>query len=301
MHVKPWGDDGEKMNGVCRCDICGAEMKQIFLTVGDEIYQCPACKLVKLSGPDIAIGSTTDLDEEKRKKSLQDTRNNEFSRVLEVMRTCIPKGSYGLDIGCSYGDFIAHICADYDCVGVEPEAAVASQAISMGRDVTIGFFPEAVSQKYDFLVFNNVFEHITQCNDLLDACREHLNPGGYILITVPYTSGVIYKIASLFVAFGRNKEMRRLYQLDFQSPHVYYYNKKNLVRLLARHGFNPIAYQRLNAIAPRSVKDRIQMDKKESAAGFKAFLFRLAYPIIRILPEDKGLYIFKDNIGDGPS
>lgn len=275
------------------CEICGSNMKPTLQRLSAQAFLCPACKLVVLKDKDIDLETESSLDENKRAVSLENTRKSEFDITINLMKRYISENASGLDIGCSYGDFISCVQNTYRCEGIEPEASVASKASDRGFAVTQGFFPKDIHKLYDFLVFNNAFEHIRDCNALLEGCNEKTEKNGYVVITVPLTSGILYKIAKLLFFFGRTKELERLYQLKFHSPHVYYYNKDNLKMLLRKHGFAYVGYEKLNNIDVKSMKDRIMMDRTEKAAGLKAALFRIAYPILKLFPEDKGVFIFK--------
>lgn len=276
-------------------------MKPVYanLTEYADIYKCPKCKL--LWGPNLSIDKNfqSELDEGNRKTALEKTRVDEFNVVLELMKTKICQGARGLDVGCSYGWFIKACQKDFKCEGIEAEDSVARQArkiLGGGYEVYSGFFPDDMPkdcEKYDFIIFNNAWEHINQTGKLLEGCAEYLKPDGYLIVTVPLSSGILYKISELFCRLGRKKELIRLWQLKFHSPHIYYFNKKNLTLLMKKYGFEAVQYKKLQSIDTSKMKERFEMDKTETNAALKAFVFKICYPIIRLLPEDKGVFIYR--------
>lgn len=285
-----------KMIGIekMRCDICNSEMLPALQNVSVDILVCPECTLYKLDGVDIDLNSSGNLDENNRVVALGNTRKNEFDIVCELMKKYIQIDKKGLDVGCSYGDFLS-VANDnnYNCVGIEPEKEIAAQARILGHRVIDGFFPIDVKERYDFIVFNNSYEHISDTNHLLRSCAECLSPNGVLIITIPLSDGIIFRFSKSLCRFGRTKNMRRLFQLDFQSPHVYFFNKKNFKSLFQNHNFELIDYRLLNEIDLKTMNERMMMDKTEKFPKFKATIFRLAYPIIKMFHEDKGVFVFK--------
>lgn len=108
-----------------------------------------------------------------------------------------------------------------------------------------GFFPDCLAgggvdaRPYDLIVFNDVFEHLPDVNQAMAACRARLAPGGRLDINLPASSGALYRLSRRLFRIGRPGSFERLWQKDFPSPHLSYFNSVNLARLAPRHGLKP--------------------------------------------------------------
>lgn len=83
------------------------------------------------------------------------------------------------------------------------------------------------SESSDLLI-----EHIPDINSIIAACHERLNDGGLLVLNLPSSDGVFYKLSRLFAAMGKFDFFERLWQKGLPSPHVHYFNRKNLSNLL---------------------------------------------------------------------
>lgn len=283
-----------------KCEICNGKMKPVYPNMSKreqtKFYRCTSCKLIWAPKLNVSATFSSKLNEGNRQKALQDVRQREFRQVNTLVRRYVPKRGKGLDIGCAYGWYMKSVSREYVIEGIEPEDSVARKARANGNQVYTGFFPEDLPDnagKYDFLVFNNVWEHINHTSELLENSLGFLKPGGIMVITVPLSAGGLYRIAELFEKAGRTKELARLWQLHFHSPHVYYFTKENLTKLMKKYGCRILEYQDVRGIAPERMKERFEMDQDERHGAIKAIIFRLIYPLLRLLPSDKAVFVFQ--------
>ena len=282
------------------CEICSSPMEKYYRNMGrkekKQFYICPMCKLIW--APELEINRLfhSSLVEEKRQAALEEVRELEFMQVNSMIGKFVSRGGRGLDVGCSYGWYMKSIGDVYNMEGIEPEKAVAAQAKEAGYNVHVGFFPTDIpkKKKYDFIVFNNVWEHINHTSRLIEGCSSHLEHGGMLFITIPLSTGGLYRVAELFEKIGRTKELTRLWQLHFHSPHIYYFTKKNLTQLMGKYGYELLECEDMRgSIKPEKMKDRFLMDKDEKHAGVKALLFKMVFPVLRRLPADKACFAFR--------
>ncbi len=95
-----------------------------------------------------------------------------------------------------------------------------------------------LSQKYDLIFSNAVFEHIEKINNLIEFCKNNLSENGEIFFSVPNAQG----------------------QLENGDPglflhqHAHYYTERSLVYLLSRNGF------KVNSMT--STKDSLDINAK---------------------------------------
>lgn len=283
------------------CEICGTSLRKIYGNMsrkeGTIFLECPKCGLRWAPYLDVDRTFHSRLDEKSRKKALSSIRNHEFEQVNRLVKNYVKKGARGIEVGCAYGWYMDSIGEDYQIEGIEPEDSIAEQARSRGHVVHTGFFPQDVptgTEKYDFMVFNNVWEHINHISNLIEGSIQLLKDGGVMIITIPLSSGGVYRISELFEKIGRTKELVRLWQLHFHSPHIYYFNKHNFKQIMERFNCCLVSCEDVHgSIDPKRMKERFEMDSDEKHGSLKAALFRIAFPILKCLPADKAVFVFR--------
>lgn len=158
-----------------------------------------------------------------------------------------------------------------------------------------GYFPNDLpkNQKYDFIIFNDVFEHIPNVEMIVKNCYDSLNSNGIVIINLPLNTGFIYWLSYLmYRIFGTEKYLNRLYQFDYVSPHLYYFNKRNLTTLLRKNNFTLLKYHRVSTLVKGSVASRINM-LNTKMNRLSVFLIESLLPLTNILPEDCGCFYYK--------
>ena len=143
-----------------------------------------------------------------------------------------------LEIGCSEGAFghLLKINRTAEIWGVELEKEAAERAKERLDFVFQGDFYEIVNQLpenyFDCIVLNDVLEHFTNPWNLLSRIKTLLNPGGYVVASIP---NVRY-IGNLFELLMRKDwEYKSSGILD--STHYRFYTKKSIIRLFESAGF----------------------------------------------------------------
>jgi len=286
------------------CPACDAGLAA---SLEEWLLRCPACDLwVSLLGEgDGRLGSETALDEQKRVAALKRLRERTSEELLDALgRHMTLSGARLLDVGCAYGWFLeaARARGVVGC-GIEPEAPIAAAARAGGLDVRAGYFPECVAptERFDAIVFNDVLEHLPRVDAVLARCREILSPDGKLLVFLPDSRGPLYRAACWFHRAGYAGPFRRLWQKDFHSPHLSYFNSANLARCAARHGFRLLTDRSLQTMSVEGLWLRIHMDgARPSLATAITFAgLVVASPILgRITPSDALLHIYaRDDAG----
>jgi SAM-dependent methyltransferase len=181
--------------------------------------------------------------------------------------------------------------------GVEPDAEVGGKSIARGLPVRLGYFPDALGpdERFDIIVFNDVIEHIPSIRAALQACRERLTPGGTLILNLPNSRGLFYRLSKLFAAVGLRGPFERMWQKDMPSPHVHYFNPKNLTKLLESAGFELRFSSELAAIKAEGLYERIayagQGSKLKLWAQYLAIL--CALPVLKLFPSDIIVCIYR--------
>jgi SAM-dependent methyltransferase len=252
-------------------------------------YRCPHCGLWRSTlTPGINVDGHA-LSEEDRFRGLAPIRLANFRTVFEHLSIFTPLESLRvLDVGCAYGWFLeAAMARRMTAVGLEPDARTAQIARAKGLDVVQGYFPDSLpdAASFDVVVFNDVLEHIPGVNRILAASGQALKRNGFLVLNLPSSSGSLFRLASIAARLGWLAPWKRLWQLAFPSPHVYYFNRTNLDVALQAHGFHRVAARSTRVFHPKGLWSRLKLDKRSHpAANMLLYLVLLAaYPFYRVL------------------
>jgi SAM-dependent methyltransferase len=157
-------------------------------------------------------------------------------RILrEAIRRLVPlpPGARILEAGCGTGGNLAMLKDFGDVSAFEPDTrarAVASRKTAI--EVREGRLPSDVdfaAQAFDLVVALDVLEHLDEDLASLQALRDRLRPGGWMLITVP---------AFPFLWSHH----------DVAHHHKRRYRKRDLVRLVAAAGLTPVKATYFNTL-----------------------------------------------------
>ncbi|MFZ4524738.1 MAG: class I SAM-dependent methyltransferase [Chlorobium sp.] len=86
-------------------------------------------------------------------------------------------------------------------------------------------------KKFDLIMIISVLEHLHNPVDILQSCRELLNPGGILLVNVPTWLGKVFLEYSAFnLGLSPKEEM---------NEHKMYYDKHDLWPVIVKSGFLP--------------------------------------------------------------
>lgn len=115
---------------------------------------------------------------------------DEWKMENELVVPFIQTGNKVLDIGCGCGGFIDRInkTLNVDAVGIELNASAVQYANSKGRNVRQELLSEhlkAYTEYYDVVCSFQVFEHITNVNEMFSDSVKCLKKGGTLIISVP--------------------------------------------------------------------------------------------------------------------
>jgi SAM-dependent methyltransferase len=240
------------------------------------------------------------VDEPRRAKGLNSLRLANFQRILDRLQSAIaPEGHTLLDVGCAHGWFLDGASArGFEAVGIEPDPAIGAAAAAGGRKIWSGFFPDDIPAgcRFDVISFNDVFEHLPDVDQALEACARFLKPGGLLVLNVPCRKGIFYLAATMLERIGIPGPLERLWQIRFASPHFSYFAPQDLQRLAARHGLAEIHASTLPSVQLRGLWARLNYDTTASTA-FNALIWlsvAALRPLFPILPADISLQIFRN-------
>jgi 2-polyprenyl-3-methyl-5-hydroxy-6-metoxy-1,4-benzoquinol methylase len=290
-----------------QCIACGGRLER---EMADWHFKCHSCGY-EFATLKPAINSEDiheNIDESQRASALQALRYRNFSDILSVLKELSPSTAPPrrlLDVGAAHGWFLELARRNFDVLGVEPDKAVAEKTRAKGLPVRIGFFPEVIdpTERFHAIAFNDVIEHIPDVNDALRACKNHLEMGGILVLNLPSSSGIFYRLAKCLARLGAPQFFERMWQMGMPSPHVHYFNGKSLTALLRTQGFSLVYASRLDSITSQGLLERIRYSKKFSPllAYPIYWIILLSLPLFRILPADIMLMIFKPESPTDPA
>lgn len=257
-------------------------------------YKCPHC-LFQSSDLKPSIDQKETMDETHRAQGIKTLRITNFKKILTTLNKVVPDpaGKKMLEVGSGHGWFLKEAkLRGWNVLGIEPSQKISLNTEDKWHDATVrrGLFPDVlnVNETYDILVFNDVFEHIPNIPLLIENCQKHLKSQGFLVINLPNSNGIFYRLATLLARFNFFSAFERLWQKDFSSPHVSYFNSSNIDSFVQRHGFIKMNNISLASLTREGLWARLRTDKKSrplSCAAMYAMLFFII-PLLKILPND---------------
>lgn len=228
------------------CSICGKKTTNIITNrlrggQAGTVYYCPDCDYAMLKSSFESIEEYYNNEYRKNfKDNLQGieptadeiykTRCDFQMDRLEIIESYYSVEKTFLEIGCSAGQFLSKIKGKFkEVVGVE----LAKNCADYVREVfqipvyTQTFQEICWENKFDYIGFFQVLEHIDQPDIFLQSIAKVLNEDGRVFIEVP----------------NLNDPLRKLYDLSgyeeffYHEAHLSYFTEKSIALLLEKNGF----------------------------------------------------------------
>lgn len=279
------------------CPVCDADMRRDVMA---DIWRCPACGYFGSTFA-VAINEKNEaLDEGRRFDALAAIRHVNFTTVLDRLLAIaeFPPNATALDVGCGHGWFLQALSErGHHASGVEPDLYIAEIARRAGHNVTVGFFPDALDAgaRFDAIFFHDVFEHLPDVNGIVENLKRHTTDVGWVVVNLPVSGGIFFRIARLLAWLGITGPYRRLWQADMPSPHLSYFSAGTIGTLFAKHGFDLIDHGRLRSLTVRGLIDRIRYDRNiNPLAAYFYYIGTMALlPVLALLPADIRFFAFR--------
>ncbi len=274
------------------CAICNHNSTHLKFKLTFDVYQCKKCGFQFCPDASFDKSFKSDLNEENREKALKGVRKDNFNRIISSVKKYAVISPKGLEVGCGYGWFL-ETCSEnnIECKGIEPETRFNNDYKKSGFEVVNGFYPEVISEnsRFDFIVFNDVIEHIPDIQSIINANYSFLNPGGLLILNLPMRSGLVYFMSKFAYLLGVKSLLNRMWQFNFHSPHISYFNAKNLVDFVSQGSFELIESYKLKTIKLSEISSRIKQDNSQ---GLMRFIVTytgvlVLYPFLSLFPDTR--------------
>ena len=270
------------------CIVCNSKFKKI----NDYVYKCINCSFFKSK---LKPGHGRDIE------GISELRRKNFKKIIDIILSLKVNQSLKiLEIGSGNGFFIEE-CekSNIDITGSEADEEqynLLAKKFSNIIKITLPIknFNNELSNKFDVVVFNDVFEHLENLDLILIQLKSILKTNGQIVINLPSSDGLIYKFSNILNKIGFTNFYDRLWQKNLASPHLSYFNNSNLKMLFNKHGYNLIHTTSLDTVSKKGNFIRLNSTIKYKFICFllSGLLF-LFYYFQKILPKDIILHIYK--------
>ena len=269
------------------CPICGSQVREIHTLV----CQCPTCGL---ETSDFQAGAGGGVD------GLEKLRRQNFESIWKLLdASMLIDGGKLLEVGCAGGWFLENARArGIEAIGIEP-SDYACEAIGKGFKVLRALFPEATAHfadgSFDFVVFNDVFEHIPNPKTVLVECSRLLSDDGKIIINIPVNDGFLYSSSKILKRFGWHGPFDRFWQKGYSSPHLFYYSESTLCLLLN----NTIDWQMriscgLRTVHLKGLWKRVNSGSEGLFQTLIIFALSAVFALVeKVLPNDVKVLVFE--------
>lgn len=231
------------------CPLCGELRPERFSVYFDgyiKLYRCHTCSFVAHypgPGKDTRVTSYRefyDLDFLKQGKAWMYPERKQVLQDIARRIHALKPGGRLLDVGCGDGLFLAQAKnLGFECFGIEESSTLSAFARKKtGAQVVTGEYTlEAFPKhKFDVISFIQVVEHLADPLAVMEVVKQHLAPGGLVVIEVPSIH------APHFLAY----QLSGLKQ--FVKPphgiidcHIGYYTPRTMRLLAQTAGFSELA------------------------------------------------------------
>ncbi|MEM7207285.1 MAG: class I SAM-dependent methyltransferase [Pseudomonadota bacterium] len=204
--------------------------------------QCQRCSLIfqrgVLNDPGMMMLYDHWIDNEaslRKKQSAKPKTTRQYARVIDAIGRYFPRSPGTvrvLDFGMGWG-YWAHMAQShgYDVTGLEYSENRLAHARSIGVNAVKHL--STGEQMFDFVLANQVLEHVPDPRQTLQTIAAHLAHGGIAHIRVPDGRGVAKKIR----AHGWSGEIEPVHPLE----HINCFTRPSLIRLARNCGLKPIS------------------------------------------------------------
>lgn len=169
---------------------------------------------------------TKSEDYEKRTKEFEKL----FTPLTYEVRKWVKKKGKILDVGCSSGILLSLLKRKgFDVYGLEPNKQAYVYAKKKLKEkmyqTTLFNYLNNCNFKFDCIIYNHVLEHIEDINKEFSLIHKCLKKNGILVIGVPNTDNVIFKIR------------KKYWESLLPNEHIWHFNTDYLKKYLKKQGY----------------------------------------------------------------
>jgi len=175
------------------------------------------------------------------KKDMISNNNSRYNQLMKL----VPSGLNGLDYGCGWGAFSTILEEKGNTIiGIDQSSNEISICRYCWSDSNVKFYQKKISnfedQSFDFVVSNQVIEHVHNPGNYLHEINRVLRSDGILIISIP--NGVTPRncIPPLLKNYSSKLHDRSHYVLnsyDKANTHIHSWDHVHFVNLLGSVGF----------------------------------------------------------------
>lgn len=277
------------------CPVCGTNLS---VAGPSWRYRCSSCRTERSRFP--ALSGDGVFDRSMHEAAHEGMRRRIYRRIIKKMVAGLSDQRRGtlLDIGCSYGWFLEEArSVGFSVVGLEPDEEFVAAARARGFEIIHGTFPEAMAedQHFNAICFNDVFEHLDDPRRAMGACHRSLRDGGVLMINIPSSDGLLYRVANVASRLGVLAPIERLWLKDWPFPHRTFFTSKSLVALATEMKFECEQRSRLPLYEVRGLRERLSIDASLSRLSVWIIWAGLVVliPVQRLFASDINVFLFR--------
>lgn len=224
----------KNMETFLNCLVCNSKVELSFNSEGFDIYVCVNCGLGISKNTKKQIGAYHRDDEYIEEENLF---KNIFLKRVNIVSNLSQPGKV-LEVGCSTGLLLSLFKErGWEVTGIEVSKKAAEIAQKRGINVTVDYFEKAeIKEKYDLIIFNHVFEHVENPQDVMEKTYELLKPGGIVLISLPNFNSLSAKL------------LKGNWPMLLPKEHLWQFTAKSLEILLGKYNLKVVYSETVSGI-----------------------------------------------------
>jgi len=179
-----------------------------------------------------------------------------FSKGLNLIEKFYPKNGKILDVGCSSGVFL-NMAKNHgwETTGID----ISKDFVNYARknfelDIRLGYLEDFSFKEnsFDVVTLWDLIEHLREPVKLLNEVYRILRSEGILLIVTPDQDSLIKKATDLSYKLSFRK-WKTPVSVVYDLHHLYYFSKRNIIKLLRKIGFKTIYLNKEETILDRII------------------------------------------------
>jgi SAM-dependent methyltransferase len=280
-------------SGLDTCPMCGATLARAT-TVSARLVlrRCRSCghTVAGHLGAAVAADYHTQYDEGVFLAALEQTRKRQAAVLVSMIRSLLPSADGILDYGCGRGWFLVECRrlgmtrlagADASAKAVSIVRALGMEGIEIvpgpdGKEWTLPV--ERLTFAPRVVAFLDVIEHLPpdRCRAILERTLAAIGPQLELVVIKVPVPGILYGASMALAKLGRPGALEQMYQVGTTPPHLSYFSRRSLRRLVAACGLEVAAERGDLEFEPESLVSRARAARGAPSAVSRAAGFLVA-------------------------